>query len=154
METVKYTTKRPKAAVSAVIKNSEGKILITLRSKEVLWPGTWCLPGGHLEGGQDWRSALDKEVLEEVGLVVKEAVLMGIYSDPKVNIIFDPKKSETHCFVTACFMVTKFEGEVRHNSEVDEVRWIAAHEIPESILDAELVKVRDAFQFKGEVFVK
>ena len=97
----------PRVCVSATILDSTGRVLLTRRSPKVWYPGAWCLPGGHVEGGEDWVGALRKEVEEEVGLIISNEVLAGIYSDPALNILPDPVTGEKRCFVSASFLVDR-----------------------------------------------
>ena len=54
----------------AVIRNN-GKILILKRSdKNPRSPGKWCLPGGHMEKGEDYVECCKREVLEETGIKI------------------------------------------------------------------------------------
>ena len=54
-----------------VILNKEKKILLIKRSlKGYYAPGLWEFPGGKLDEGQDLSSALEREVIEETGLLV------------------------------------------------------------------------------------
>ena len=47
----------------AVVKNSEGAILILETSK-----GRWILPGGRIDKGETWIEALKRELKEELGM--------------------------------------------------------------------------------------
>ncbi|MFH0937228.1 MAG: NUDIX domain-containing protein [Candidatus Daviesbacteria bacterium] len=53
---------------SAIIENSEGKILLTQSPK---WNNKWVLPGGHIEPGETILQATSREVGEETGLELK-----------------------------------------------------------------------------------
>ena len=54
-----------------VLLDPDGKALI-VRHKS----GKWLLPGGRINEGESWRSALEREVSEEVG--VKHFEILGI----------------------------------------------------------------------------
>ncbi|HSW98935.1 MAG TPA: NUDIX hydrolase [Candidatus Saccharimonadales bacterium] len=54
-----------RVSVKAVIKDVEGRVLL-LRESD----GSWELPGGGLEHGEDPRAALVREVAEETSLTV------------------------------------------------------------------------------------
>ncbi len=76
-------------------------------SRRVLWirrrdSGLWALPTGHLEPGERWVEALLREVREETGLSLSGPRLIGIYSDPRTQIVAYPDGRVGH-FVTAVF---------------------------------------------------
>lgn len=146
--------KYPIPCVSAFIRNDQGQVLLTKRSQKVFFPGAWCLPGGHVDGGQEWVQTLCAEVKEEVGLNVLEHRLVGIYSDPNVNQMFEPQTQTLRTYVNVLFLVSRFEGHVTPNDEVSEVGWYSEKELPTPFLECERIKTLDGFHFNGTVFVK
>ncbi|MDP4086068.1 MAG: NUDIX domain-containing protein [Bacillota bacterium] len=48
----------------------EGKVLIAQRANDDVGGGTWECVGGKMEFGEDLETALEREILEEVGLKV------------------------------------------------------------------------------------
>jgi len=64
---------RPKVVLvnRALVQNKKKEVLLVQRSNDDSYmPGKWELPGGKLDSGQDISNALEREVLEETGLVV------------------------------------------------------------------------------------
>ncbi len=59
----------PKPAVGALVFN-EGKVLLVKR-RDPPHAGTWALPGGSIEPGESMRAAVEREVHEETGIIVK-----------------------------------------------------------------------------------
>ncbi len=60
--------------VLGVIKNTEGRYLITQRVMTKAWAaGWWEVPGGGVRAGETSREAVNREVLEETGLNVSKA---------------------------------------------------------------------------------
>ena len=55
--------------VAAIIRRAE-KILITRRGDHVHLAGLWEFPGGKVEDGESLRSALQREIREELGVDV------------------------------------------------------------------------------------
>ncbi|KAH8682615.1 NUDIX hydrolase domain-like protein [Xylariales sp. PMI_506] len=60
----------PRVGVSALILNSEGKILMGVRIGSH-GAGTWQFPGGHLDYGEEISHCAVREVEEETGLAVR-----------------------------------------------------------------------------------
>ncbi|WP_308199974.1 NUDIX domain-containing protein [Actinotalea sp. C106] len=53
---------------------ADDQVLLGLRSaSRSSFPGVWDLPGGHVEAGESSRAALDRELREELGVVVQVA---------------------------------------------------------------------------------
>ena len=59
---------RRRLAVYAVVVRDDSVLLAQLSSRTG-WPGTWTLPGGGIDHGEDPRAALQREVMEETAQV-------------------------------------------------------------------------------------
>lgn len=141
------------AANAAIFK--EGKILLTQRSLQIREGGKWCLPGGHVEKGESWESAMIREVFEETGLTVRSHELLGIYSDPLLTVTPHPYYQGAHGqFVSAVFIVRNFEGAVKINHEVETWDWFEFDRLPDPILRSHPIRIQDAFRFQGVSFVR
>jgi ADP-ribose pyrophosphatase YjhB (NUDIX family) len=64
-------------AVGAVIFGEAGSVLLVQRGEPPL-AGTWSLPGGKVEPGEDVAAAVEREVLEETGLAVDAGPVIEI----------------------------------------------------------------------------
>lgn len=76
--------------VAAVIRDAEDNILITRRAQHVHQGGLWEFPGGKREAGETARQALQRELHEELGIEVLDAVpLIKVnhdYGDKQVQL--------------------------------------------------------------------
>lgn len=60
--------------VLGVVKNKEGKFLITKRVMTKSWaPGWWEVSGGGVQAGEESQDAVRREIFEETGLDVSNA---------------------------------------------------------------------------------
>ena len=67
-----------KVNVSAVIRKSDTFLLIKRADDEEVFPGLWGIPGGTVEPSDGTlEKALERECLEEVGIVVGESTLLS-----------------------------------------------------------------------------
>ena len=108
----------PIATVAAIIKNDEGKILLTRRNVEP-FKGQWCLPGGHIDQFENARDAAVREVKEETGLDFDANFLN--YSD---EIIV-----ELNWHAVVLVFVGKGAGELAaQEREVTDVAWFSLDE--------------------------
>lgn len=57
-----------------VIQDSNGRVLVALRSERQHQGGLWEFPGGKVEKGETVREALCRELYEELGIEVDVAV--------------------------------------------------------------------------------
>jgi 8-oxo-dGTP diphosphatase len=74
---------RPKVGVGVLVLKDK-KILMGLRkSKHGL--GTWCPPGGHLEGGESWEECAIRETKEETGIEIQNIRLGYVTNDIHEN---------------------------------------------------------------------
>lgn len=142
-------------AVNAVIFNPKREVLLTRRSQTVREPGKWCLPGGHFDAGEDWRTAVRRECNEEIGIVVTDEKLLGIYSDPTLTVTERPLQDGYYGqFITATFLVLTYEGDIIPNHEVSEWAWFPEGNLPDPIMKSHPIRIRDAYQFTGEAFFR
>ena len=76
------------AVVAAVVQNHVGEILIALRPRHVHMGGLWEFPGGKIEPNETPRQALQRELMEELGIQVVEAEAMMVidYAYPDKTI--------------------------------------------------------------------
>lgn len=58
---------------AAVLLRRDGRVLLAQRPPGKPYEGYWEFPGGKLEPGESARAALDRELLEELGIVVTRA---------------------------------------------------------------------------------
>lgn len=89
----------PVLAADAIVEPTPGCVLLIRRKNP---PLGWALPGGFVEVGESVEEAVRREILEETGLVLGEAVQMHTYSapgrDPRlptVTVIFAARASGT-----------------------------------------------------------
>lgn len=109
----------------AVIKNSEGKVLI-LESK-----GKWVIPGGRINEGEGWEDAFAREIFEETGIreyKIEKIVQVGVSDDYKKY------------FVT--FLCSVDNSEIRLSSEHQSFRWIGIEELDNYEFWHENIKTR------------
>ncbi|MFH1223723.1 MAG: (deoxy)nucleoside triphosphate pyrophosphohydrolase [Pseudomonadota bacterium] len=99
--------------VAAVIKDAEGKVLITQRGKGMDFEGKWEFPGGKVDNGEDLVAALKREISEELNVEIEvgRKLMDWIYKYPFAAINFFAFSAE----------ITK--GEVTLTEHMD-MKWI------------------------------
>ncbi|MCU0668756.1 MAG: NUDIX domain-containing protein, partial [Myxococcota bacterium] len=81
-------------SVSAVVWRSEARrdLLLMQRSDNA----QWGLPGGYVEPGESVETAAAREVYEETGVRIEVGRLVGVYSDPTIQVIEYPDGRRVH----------------------------------------------------------
>jgi 8-oxo-dGTP diphosphatase len=74
--------------VGAVVHDAAGRLLLVRRGSEP-GKGLWSLPGGRVESGETIARAVEREVLEETGLVVRAGATVGRILLPGPGVTFD-----------------------------------------------------------------
>ncbi|WP_425342789.1 NUDIX domain-containing protein [Methanobacterium petrolearium] len=112
-------SKHPLLTVDAVITAEDGKIIF-IRRKNPPYQGSWAFPGGFVEYGETVEEAVLREVKEETGISIEIQDLLGVYSDPER----DPRGH----MITVCFLATKTEGDLKADTDAEEVSSFTPHE--------------------------
>jgi 8-oxo-dGTP pyrophosphatase MutT (NUDIX family) len=58
-----------RGVVAVIVRH--GRILVIRRSRSVVAPGAFCLPGGSIERGESEEEALVREIREELGVTIR-----------------------------------------------------------------------------------
>jgi 8-oxo-dGTP diphosphatase len=95
-----------------LLRDAAGRVLISRRADDAHLPGLWEFPGGKCAAGEAPRSALDRELREELGVEVVEAALI-------LEIVHDYGDRCVHLTV---FRVDVWQGEARPR-ERQPMRW-------------------------------
>lgn len=75
---------RPGEYACAVLRRSDGKILLGLRSPDrAAYPGCWDVFGGKLEAGESVADALARELAEELRVHPLTARPLAVLDDPE-----------------------------------------------------------------------
>ncbi len=104
---------RIKVVVGIVFNRTRDKILIARRKQSQHLGGLWEFPGGKLEAGEVSRTALQRELMEEVGI---EAINMDYF------MTITPNYSDKSISLDV-WIVSAFVGEVR-GLEGQTVTWV------------------------------
>jgi ADP-ribose pyrophosphatase YjhB (NUDIX family) len=114
---------RPIVGVGAVIVD-RGRVLLVRRAKPPL-QGEWSLPGGAVEAGETLVAALQREVLEETGLVVDVGTVVEILD----RIHTDGDGRVEYHYVLIDYMCTVVAGHLRAQSDAADARWALPSEL-------------------------
>lgn len=128
---------RPKVGLGVLIRR-ENKILLGKR-KNAHGEGSWCAPGGHLEGGESFEECVRRETEEEVGISIKNVRFAAVTND-----IFT---EESKHYVTI-FMVADFEdGEVtlKEPDKCEKWEWFEWNKLPEPLFLPNVNLVKQGF---------
>ncbi|MGB1249608.1 MAG: NUDIX domain-containing protein [Candidatus Promineifilaceae bacterium] len=113
------------AASGVVVYNDQGHILLQKRTDF----DEWGIPGGALDLGESLSECAVREVLEETGLQVAINDLVGVYSEPKYDVLY-PNGDETQQFtmiVTAHVVGGQLAPDL---VETSELWWCPPEQLP------------------------
>ena len=114
---MRYRKKSVRASVVAVVKDSEGRVLLTRRAVPP-YLGQWVMPGGKIDPGEPITAALKREVLEEVGIDVHVEGLVDVFE------VVNSGEHDNH-YVILYYLATAKGGTVLPNArEISEVLWV------------------------------
>ncbi|WP_298267343.1 NUDIX domain-containing protein [Geobacter sp.] len=110
-------------SVVAVIVDSDEQVLLTKRNISPFL-GEWVMPGGKIDLGEPIVKALQREVMEEVGLQVEVEDLIDVFEH------VTPGEDNYH-FIILYYLCRPLYCDIAHNrAEVEEARWVPRNELP------------------------
>jgi ADP-ribose pyrophosphatase YjhB (NUDIX family) len=113
----------PRPAASAIIFRGTS-VLIVERGKGAM-PGTWSLPGGHIEPGEKARDAAARELFEETGLVVTLEGLVDVHD----AIFRDGEGALQAHYVLSVFWGRSEEGTPVAATDVRDARFVPVSDV-------------------------
>lgn len=132
---------QPLVGVGAII-IAEDRVLLVKRGHAPLL-GEWSIPGGVLEVGETLREAAVREALEETGLTVEPADLLGVYD----RILHDADERTLYHYVLIDFLCRRVMGEAEPSGDAQDVGWFTPAEINSlSLAEDTLDVIRKGFE--------
>lgn len=112
-------------AVAAVVHDEDGRVLVQRRHD-----GSWSLPAGAVEPGEQPAQALAREVFEETGLRVRPERLLGVFGGQPGFRSTYPNGHRVEYFV-ALFECRQMSGTLRPvDGESESLHYFPAEEVP------------------------
>jgi len=119
-----------KPCANAIVSRPDGRILLTRRAHDP-WRGAWCAPGGFCGHDEDPRDAAAREALEETGVRIRVADLLGIWVDAYAD---DRHDDDAEWISVAYFAAEALAAEGAPDpAEVSEQGWFEMGELPEDL---------------------
>jgi 8-oxo-dGTP diphosphatase len=123
-------------AVAGLVMNAAGQALM-LQSPR----GDWEFPGGQVEEGETLTDALEREILEETGVVATVKSLVGLYSNLRTSPI-----------LMADFICEYISGQVRESAESLKVEWVDKQDVLSRISRPSIQgRMKKMLEFSGQI---
>ena len=134
---IKLTAARFTIGVNGVVLNAQGEILLLKHVFRDRYP--WGLPGGWVRRREQPRDALQREVLEEIGLPIHIVAPVGVELNASLGHL------DTSFLCQAA-------GEVDHlSSEILDWRWFSPDALPPNVKPLELETIDRALAHLREI---
>ena len=136
-------------ADAIIFDESRENVLLTRRSDN----GRWCLPGGVMDPGESAQETCIREALEETGLQVQVARLVGIYTSPDLIIEYEDGNRQQP--VSMAFEVEVIGGELRLSAETTEYGYFSIESLDAlDLMEHHLERIQDAVKSSPEAIIK
>ena len=123
-------------AVAAFVTNVRGQVLMIKSPRR-----DWEFPGGQVEEGETLTHALEREVLEETGMVVRPVSLVGVYSNTRKPSI-----------LMLDFVCEYVSGEPKTSAESLQVEWVDRDRALSRVKRPSIRgRLKNMLEFSGEV---
>ena len=113
---------------SVLVEDRDGRLLLQLRRDN----HCWGYAGGSVELDERVEDAAKRELREETGLTAHRLELFGVFSGPELHYVY-PNGDEVSN-VDIAYLCRDWSGTLSaQESEVEELRFFAADELPDNI---------------------
>jgi mutator protein MutT len=113
----------PILGVGAVVIDGD-RVLLIKRGRAPLL-GEWSIPGGAVELGETVREAVVREVLEETGVAVEVAELLGVFD----RVVRDDRGKLRYHYILIDFLCRRVSGEAKASGDAADARWFSIEEV-------------------------
>lgn len=128
-----YLLKKSTLGVRAIVLNEHNQILLV---KHTYQPG-WYLPGGGVERGEAFATAIIRELQEEAGVIVaQEPELFGIYLNLSRGVSDYP----------VLYIVKEYSLVPSNSPEIKEKGWFDYSQLPKDTTPATMARLKEYFQ--------
>ena len=131
----RFLYENPVPASTAVVFDSEGRILLVLRNREP-GAGEWALPGGFVENGESPEDAAKRELQEETGLQAHGPEL--------IDVIYQESAFYGTCLLIIGYRFERFEGDITPGDDASDARFFPVHELPPLAFESHMTIVMKA----------
>lgn len=133
--------------VHLILKDKDGRILLTRRSNTGFADGDYSFPCGHVDAGENLKTALAREAKEEIGITIDEKDVAFIGATH-----WRSNKQSVNFF----FECTKWQGEP-YNAEpekCDDVAWFREENTPRNIMEQAAVALNTYYKGDKGFFIE
>jgi nucleoside triphosphatase len=126
--------------VVGVVESLQGEYLLCkMPDGRGVFPGEWGLPGGGVEPGESLEEALRREIMEEVGLELKEVEPLFFTDGTYVKSFPDGERRSIY-MVFLLFRCVAKAGEIRLNPEFESAAWVSKKDLSRYALNQATVR--------------
>ena len=130
---------RPHVGVGILL--IRNKKLLLVRRKYDPDAGYWSIPGGHVELGENTKSAAEREGFEETGFKVKVVKLAGIID----KIMHDNDGKIIYHYILINYFVEQIDGKIHQppipDSDALEAKFVEFYELKDYKLTESLIEL-------------
>lgn len=129
---------RPQTIGVRAILHKNNKILLVKHT----YSEQWFLPGGGLKKGETLERAINRELLEELGVTVEHYLLHGVF-----NNFFEGKRDYIIVFSSDNFKISP-----KKDSEIEEYNFFNPHQLPEKTSLGTKKRITEFIEHKSSNF--
>ena len=119
--------------VTCFVINEKGEVLIEKRVNQGLTPGKLDLCSGHVDGEETETQAMIRELKEELGISLEEAINVIKINSKAVPLQFESLGKSKNFFITFYCLKRNNSDVIYQESEIDKVVWLPLEETFELI---------------------